>query len=331
MRSNLVYKQTQINPLYHQDNVYPSNEYEILGYTWIRDYYCVEIKINTHRYDWNKRRVNVMTSANFDLEFYDVKPYNNNKSRLSPFETQLKNLIANFDEADQYSSFRPALSEKKLNDSWIDFNAEYLKIGVAEDGIYRISKSDLQSFNINTAAIDPNTFKIFLKGKQIPIYVFGEEDNTLDDNDYIEFYGSMNYGEKNYRVLNQPDEPYNDYIDKYGDTTIYWLTWGGENGLRIDTSSFNPAGIFDTLNYYTNISHFEQNNFLDYSTSNIVDWQNPEWIYNESWIWGNHDVGTSNWNFNVDNLVSNKTAKAFFRLRSYASDVSVVKMLMIMP
>ena len=320
--SNLVYKQTQINPVYHKDNVYPSNEYEILGYTWIRDYYCVEIKINTHRYDWNKRRVDVITSADFDLEFYDINPYKNNKSRLSPFETQLKNLIANFNEADQYRSFRPALSEKKLNNSWIDFNAEYLKLGVAEDAIYRISKSDLQSFNINTTAIDPKTFKIFLKGKQVPIYVFGEEDNTLVDSDFIEFYGSMNYGEENYRVLNQHNEPYNDYIDKYSDTTIYWLTWGGENGLRIDTSSFNPTGITDTLNYYTNISHFEQNNFLDYSTSSIVDWQNPEWIYNESWIWGNHEVGTRDWNFNVDNLVSNKTAKAFFRLRSYASDLS---------
>ena len=132
----------------------------------------------------------------------------------------------------------------------------------------------------------------------------------------------MNYGEENYRVLNQHNEPYNDYIDKYSDTTIYWLTWGGENGLRIDTSSFNPTGITDTLNYYTNILHFEQNNFLDYSTRNIVDWQNPEWIYNESWIWGNHEVGTRDWNFNVDNLVNNKTAEAFFRLRSYASDFS---------
>ena len=172
--SNLVYKQTQINPVYHKDNVYPSNEYEILGYTWIRDYYCVEIKINTHRYDWNKRRVDVITSADFDLEFYDINPYKNNKSRLSPFETQLKNLIANFNEADQYRSFRPALSEKKLNNSWIDFNAEYLKLGVAEDAIYRISKSDLQSFNINTTAIDPKTLKFFLKGNR-SLFMFLEK------------------------------------------------------------------------------------------------------------------------------------------------------------
>ena len=320
--TNLVYKQTQISPSYHQDNVYPSNEYEILGYTWIRNYYCVELKINTHRYDWNKRRVSVMNSTNFDLDFYDLKSYDINKTQQDSFETQLKNLIANFDDASQYRSFRPTLPEENLKDNWIDFNAEYLKIGVALDGIYRISKNDLQSFNINTAAINPNTFKMFLKGNQVPIYVAGEEDNSLDDNDYIEFYGSMNYGEKDYRILNHHDEPYNDYIDKYSDTTIYWLTWGGDNGLRIDTSSFNSTGISDTLNYYTSISHFEQNNYLDYSTRNIVDWQNPEWIYNESWIWGNHDVGTKNWNFNVSDLVNNKPAEAFFRLRSYASDVS---------
>ncbi len=318
--SILVYKQTQINPEYYQDKFYPSDEYEIIGYIWIRDYYCVVLKINTHRYDWNKRHVRVMKSANFDLEFYDLKPYEINKSKLNLFDSHLQNLIINYNEADQFRSFRPKLSKVKLSDDWINFDSEYLKLGVALDGIYRIFKSDLQQFGINTGSINPKSFKMFLKGNQIPIFVSGEEDNTLDDNDFIEFYGSINYGNKNYRVLNQQTEPYNDYIDKYSDTTIYWLSWDGENGLRIDTSSFTSVGVTDTLNYYTNISHFEQNNFLDYSTRNIVEWQNPEWIYNESWIWGNHDVGTRNWNFDVNNLVSNETVKAFFRLRSYASD-----------
>jgi len=319
--SSIVYNQTQIDLEYYKDNIYPLNKYEIIGYSWIRDYYCVVLKLNTHRYNWSKRQISVMDSVKFNLEFYDLKPYKINKTQLNIFDSQLGQLIFNYNEASEFRSFRPSFSSYKSIDDWIDFNAEYLKIGVSVDGIYRISKGELENFNINVGNIDPLTYKFFLKGNEIPIFVAGEDDGSFDDSDFIEFYGSMNYAEGDHRIVNQVNEPYSEYIDKYSDTTIYWLTWNGDNGLRTDTSSYLPGGIPDTLNYYTDITHYEENIFLDYSTRNLVEWQNPEWIYNESWIWGNQGVGTSNRNFNVSNLVDDQTAKAFFRIRSFASDV----------
>ncbi len=144
---------------------------------------------------------------------------------------------------------------------------------------------------------------------------------TFDDTDFIEFYGTINYGSPNYREANSIGEPYTEYIDRYTDTTIYWLTWGGNQGSRIDTSSFAGTSFQDTIKYYTEISHYENSRFLDYFVKNLVDWQNPEWIRNETWFWGGQNVGTANRNFSISQLVSNDSAQVFFRALSWASDL----------
>ena len=66
--------------------------------------------------------------------------------------------------------------------------------------LFRIYKSDLESYGINTSTIDPKTFQLFESGNEKPIYVFGETDLIFDDNDYIEFYGTKNYSKISPRV-----------------------------------------------------------------------------------------------------------------------------------
>lgn len=293
----------------------------VKGYFYLRGVYCVALTINTHKYDNKSNILEVIDQLEIEVKF-DRQNYNNvtpKNKKFPEFDHILKSFIVNSEMIPQFFS-EPDISTDTLFD-WIDFNATYLKIGVAEDGIYRIYKPDLENQGIFTSQINPKSFRIILKGKEIPVYVFGEEDNSFDDTDYIEFYGTKNYAEGNYRIVNQHNEPYSEYIDRYSDTTIYWLTWNGSNGLRVDTSNYIVPGISDTITYYTHIAHYEQNNFLDYFTPTVVSWQNPEWLYNESWIWGQQTVGTVNNPFNVSELVLNDSAKAYWRVQSYASNL----------
>ncbi len=184
---NLVYNETQIDPKYFVSKIYPEEKYTIVGYTWIRDYYCVILKLNTHIYNWDKRKISEMNSIKLKVEFYDVKPFEINKTQLNIFDSQLGQLIINYNEANAFRSFRSNFSSADSTVEWIDFNAEYLKIGVSVDGIYRISKGDLENFNINAGNIDPLTFKFFHKGNEIPIFVSGEDNGSFDDSDFIEF------------------------------------------------------------------------------------------------------------------------------------------------
>ena len=162
------------------------------------------------------------------MDFYDVKPFTVNKSSVGAFDSNLDKIILNYHDAQKFRSFNTEFLANDTTGNWIDFNAEYLKLGVAADGVYRLVRSDLEAYSINVGTIDPKTFKFFYKGKEIPIYVSGEDDGSFDGGDFIEFYGTINYGSPNYRESNSFGEPYTEYIDRYSDTTVYWLTWGGE-------------------------------------------------------------------------------------------------------
>lgn len=299
----------------------PKSIIHVKGFFYLRGIYCVALNINPCIYDENTNSLEFINELQVNVDYGNTNYIRNQnyETRLSDYDKNLNDIILNCAMIPEFKSNK-SLTSDSLYD-WIDFNSTYLKVGTTNDGIYRIFKQDLENLGVNTSQINPNTFKLFLKGKEIPIFVYGEEDNTFNDTDYVEFYGTKNYADGDYRVVNEHNKPYSEYIDRYSDTTIYWLTWDGDPGLRIDTLSYNLVGVQDTVTYYTNISHYEQNNFFDYSTRSVVTWQNPEWIYIESWIWGIQDVGTIDQPFFISDLVSNQPAKAFWRVQSRASDL----------
>ncbi len=295
---------------------------EILGYTRIRNFYCMKIRIHYTRFDPTTIRTEEISEVKLEFELnQSVVPNSELKYQFfSKYDESLSGLIENWEIAPQFE-IRDIKQIKLPFDSWIDFNATYLKLGTANDGIYRLYKSDLESNGINTSSIDPKTFKLILRGVQYPIYVKGESKASFSDSDFIEFYGSKNYGANNYRAFNQSNKPYNEYLDRYSDTTIYWLTWGGSKGLRVGEQPFQNYAKSDTLESYTQLDHYESNNFLDNPQDDLVDQQNPDWNKNKTWISGQLNVGIQKSNFSVDNLVQNKIAKAYYKIIGYASDV----------
>jgi hypothetical protein len=315
---NLSYEEMDFK---NQVSIPNQNILDIKGYFYFRGVYCAAVEINTHRYDMATNSLEIIDKLEIQV-VYDNSRLSNGKrveDKLSKYDNILSDIILNSDLIPQFYSSVDLQSDSLYN--WIDFNGTYLKIGIAEDGVYRLFKSTLENYGINTSLINPLTFKLILKGNEIPIFVQGEGDGSFDDTDFIEFYGTKNYASGNYRVVNEHNKPYSEYIDRYSDTTIYWLTWGGSEGLRADTSNQLVQGIQDTMNFYTNISHYEQNNFLDYFTRTVLEWENPEWIYNESWVWGIQNVDTLDQPFTVTDHVNSQPAKAFWRVQSRASNL----------
>ena len=155
-------------------------------------------------------------------------------------------------------------------------------MGTGDDGIFRLTKSDLENQGIITSLIDPSTFKLFESGKESKIYVYGQEDGIFNDNDFIEFYGSRNYPSISHRILNNDDEQYNEYLNRYTDTTFYFLTWNNDFGLRIDSiSSVPPVGV-DTVIYCTKVIHFENQSYTQFCDNNEVANQTSNWYKNKT-------------------------------------------------
>src|SRR5215213_2710866 len=99
-----------------------------------------------------------------------------------------------------------------------------VKIGVKQEGIYRVSRTELQNagFDVNAPG---NLWQLYVDGKQQSINV-GAGDS------YIEFYG---------QGIDTPE----------ADTKVYYLIVGAQNGLRMGTNVLRPlSGNVVGTNYY---------------------------------------------------------------------------------
>ncbi len=295
---------------------------ELAGFTWIRDYYCAVLKIHQYQYN-NSDFIQQINNIHLTLKINKPGNFIPLKSNEKDFyEASAAKMILNYDPSLRMDKAKFFTGEYDSLTSWINYSNTYLKMGVNRDGVYRITPSDLSSFGISSSIIDPATFKIFLRGKEIPIYVHYQDNSNPASWDYIEFFGFRNWGSPDYKKVNAFNTPYNEYLNRYSDTTIYWLTWSGTPGLRIDTI-LNTNGIpNDTINYYTEVAHYEQNQWLDYSVADLARRQDPDWIENETWVWGQQYVGTNNYPFTISDLVAGKTADAYYKIQDYASDIT---------
>lgn len=204
---------------------------------------------------------------------------------------------------------------------WINFSSQYLKIGTAQDAIFRLTAADLLKYGVEYNSIDPRTIKIYESGMEIPLKVYGQNDGIFDNNDYIEFYGTKHYSKISPRIVNQDGAPYNNFLDKYTDTTYYFLTWGNGTGKRMQEQDNFSDQAGDTLNYYTYFSHVEENTMYQPGSAQVVRNQYPDWLETEAWYWGWLGVGTLNYSFTVTDLVPGKNAGVFFKALSWASNV----------
>lgn len=129
-------------------------------------------------------------------------------SHKRPFDDFLSSLLPNFAPTPPP---RPLAAPTRR--VWVPPNPA-CKIYVRKEGIYHISLSDLTSAGIPIKDIDPRTFRMFNRGKVVPLFVAGEGDGRFDPDDYIEFWGES-------------------YRDDYTDLNVYWLTWGSGRGERM--------------------------------------------------------------------------------------------------
>ncbi len=159
------------------------------------------------------------------------------------FEDLFKQSIINYKPAAAAAkTYRAAKEDTNFGNGAVDPGYKFY---ISEDGIYRITYSELESAGFPVSTVDKNTIKIFFKGQEIPIYVSDESSY------YIEFYG---VSEK---------------ISQYTRTNTYWLTYGGEAALRMETidglssgsSTVDGNDVVQPTSFKTTL-HVEDNNFL---------------------------------------------------------------------
>lgn len=131
-------------------------------------------------------------------------------------------------------------------------SGEWYRFYVEKSGVYKISKSFLQSLGMNLNGINARNIKIFGNGgRMLPllnstyypedltenaIQVIGEADGSFDNSDYILFYAE---GVDNWNQESQT------HLNLFSDKSYYYVTAQGSQGKRI--SNMAPISLNPTL------------------------------------------------------------------------------------
>lgn len=145
-----------------------------------------------------------------------------------------------------------------FGNEWIKNNQKYFKIPIGRAGIYRIDYTSLipaaTDMKIDLSTVKPKKWQMFYKGKEIPIYVSGENDNIFNNYDFIEFYATLNDGDLDKELYADPDFIANDKVSMITDSSFYYLTylpasspqngWHMQNYKNTAYSSYTPEPYF---------------------------------------------------------------------------------------
>ncbi|MDF1694534.1 MAG: C25 family cysteine peptidase [Saprospiraceae bacterium] len=119
--------------------------------------------------------------------------------------------------------------ELLYGNEWIDYNKTYVKVSIEEDGIYRISRSELEANGVPVNQISLNNLNVIHFGKDINFYVDPSET-------YIEFYGVRNRSELDKFIYLDDSEILNPEYSVASDVSSYFITWSNETNPLLISS-----------------------------------------------------------------------------------------------
>lgn len=211
------------------------------------------------------------------------------------------------------------------NYNWITPNKTYLKLYIADDGMYNINYNDFTGAGISPGIIDPRTVKVIYKGSEIPVYFSGESDGVFNTNDYLEFYAIRNYGGPtiSYDQNNVFVYSTNEYYNSFSDTNVYWIDWGGANGLRYSPYSYTSLSAFPTPYFNDNV-HLEKDLFYSQGeniSSSDYRFLNVEKFKGEGWFWKTiYNSQTLSDTFSIPQLYTATPQTASIKLFAYPTN-----------
>ncbi|MBE2279433.1 MAG: T9SS type A sorting domain-containing protein, partial [Ignavibacteriaceae bacterium] len=249
--------------------------------------------------------LNEINELSLNLKF--DKKYEINTSPVLVSKS-LEGIILNYQDAERFAVRNLPSIASDTTYNWVVPGADYIKLGVGSEGIFRVYGSDIQNLGINLNEIIPANIQLIQRGNQVPFYLKLAQQNTFGLSDYIEFVGVPNFTPNElYRQNSGEFDYYWDRFDKYTDTTVYWLTFTGGSGLQVPLQNGNTGTTIDTLEYHSSKFHFENNSWF-ILPGTITNLEQPFYRGLKSWVWDGFSVQTRTYrNLTVRDVVPEKT------------------------
>lgn len=273
---------------------YPTTPVTISQANAFRDWRLVDVTVYPLQYNAVSGELRQHTELQITLTFSypQGKPSQNHATR--PESEVFKQLLAanvlNFDSAETWHTWQanPNISGKS---PCLDANA--YRIAIDQSSMYRITSDDLVGLPSNASSVG---IRMCYNDTEIPILMHDTNANAVfDRDDYLIFYGES--------LRTHSTE-----------TNIYWLTYGGQNGLRMSAESAAPAN--GTLQALTEAPIHLETDTIYYPQFPLQD---PDDLY-DHWFQQQLVSGDSvTLNFEVNNKVDGVTVKISAEVWGFAS------------
>lgn len=256
--------------VYEEDRFFPHNLVELSEPAYYRDIYTVEVRLNPIRYNPVSRTLKVSRSVKVSLRFKGIP-----KERPildTSFEEIYNRILVNYE---QCKSWR---REPKRSAGNPFSQGVWFKIEVDEERLYRIGYDEIMNSGLDPGQFDPMTMKIYTAAfdllpeavtvpfpdslVEVPVYVEGEDDHAFDSGDYLVFYG---FSASHFIS----DTMISWFENGYARNNIYWFTFGGEYGRRMERIDASWNGETPDTSA-AEIMHFEVD--VDNPTRSGVNW-----------------------------------------------------------
>jgi len=269
-----VHESYIFNPvIYQSDTFFPSSPAELSQAQIIRNHKVIKIHLFPLLYNPTRKIIRQYKKLKVEILYHKdnyKEEVDNSNIKNNPFDKAINRLVVNYKETKFWKNNNTKTQLFRKQPDWYNSENTYYKLFISKDGIYRLYYNDLQASGISSEILDPRTLKIFNKGSEIPVRVAGEKDGVFGEQDFLEFYAKRNYGESS-------------YYDEYTDTNIYWLTFGGEDGKRLEEKR-SLLGDYKELRSFRKRVHVEKDESY-YHGDSSEDIYNTEVVSGEGWIW----------------------------------------------
>jgi len=229
----------QTSPTPGEDNIVTFGEYGISRGLGVQSFL-----INAVQFKSLENRIKLLESVTFRVNYSGSI-----RTNSATEDELLDGAVINYSQAKYWISKQsPKLNKVNIESSKLA-TGKWFRFEAPEEGIYKITKSQLSSIGLDPTTFDPRTIKIYNNGGFIvpekvsakrpkdlvenAILVVGEEDGVFNDADYVIFYGrgvNFWYHDTVSKKITRASNPYS--FENY-----YWITAGGTNGKRIEKSS----------------------------------------------------------------------------------------------
>lgn len=217
-----------------------------------------------------------------------------------------------WDQQIQNTFIQPNALKKNAQVSYLSSSVlatgKWYKIGVTQNGVYKMDRTFLSNLGLDISSIDPRNIRVYGNGGKLmseknadfkyddlienSIYINGEGDGSFDNADYVLFYGQST---DDWKFNKSTNLTYDYFPHSFSDTSYYFITVDLGTGKRVaqqasaaslpnkSTSTQDYFGVHElnTLNVVKSGRDFYGEKF-DFNTSYTFNFNIPDAVIGDS-------------------------------------------------